>query len=107
MWDLRRDLLATRLGVQTSFCCKDADHLAPTNLAHTPANIRLIYAYGNGNSSNGAKDLLWDCYLKRKLLQLHTTINPTQRRLGLEKVTWFLIPESEDLNSDLRLETFV
>lgn len=77
MWDLRKDLLATRLRVQTSFCCKDADHLAPTSLAHTPANIHLIYAYDNGNSSNGTKDLLWDGYLKRKLLQLHTTINPT------------------------------
>lgn len=77
MWDLRKDLLATRLRVQTSFCCKDADLLAPTSLAHTPANIHLIYAYDNGNSSHGTKDLLWDGYLKRKLLQLHTTINPT------------------------------
>lgn len=77
MWDLRKDLLATRLRVQTSFCCKDAHHLAPTSLAHTPVNIHLISAYGNGNSSNDAKALLWDGYLKRKLLQLHTTINPT------------------------------
>lgn len=106
MWDLRKGLLAC-YKAQGADCCKGADHLAPTSLAHTPANIHLIYAYDNGNSSNGTKDLLWDSYLKRKLLQLLTTINPTQRKLSPEKVIWLLISESEDLNSDLRLETFV